>query len=49
MRVVYNSISIENESKKVIDEDIIEYVKERRDAGEKVIGLTAAGTVCVGK
>ena len=33
----------------VIDEDIIEYVKERRDAGEKVIGLTAAGTVCVGK
>ena len=33
----------------VIDEDVIEYIKERREAGEKVIGLTAEGTVCVGK
>ena len=33
----------------VIDEDVIEYVKARREAGEKVIGLTAEGTVCVGR
>ena len=33
----------------VIDEDVIEYIRERREAGEKVIGLTAEGTVCVGK
>ena len=33
----------------VIDEDVIKYIKERREAGEKVIGLTAEGTVCVGK
>lgn len=33
----------------VIDEDVIEYIKERREAGEKVIGLTSADTVCVGK
>ena len=33
----------------VIDEDVIDYIKERREAGEKVIGLTAEGTVCVGK
>ena len=33
----------------VIDEDVIEYVKTRREAGEKVIGLTAEGTVCVGR
>ena len=33
----------------VIDEDMIDYIKGRREAGEKVIGLTAEGTVCVGK
>lgn len=33
----------------VIDEDVIKYIKERRKAGEKVIGLTPEGTVCVGK
>ena len=33
----------------VIDEDVLEYIRERREAGEKVIGLTAEGTVCVGK
>ena len=33
----------------VIDEDVLEYIMERREAGEKVIGLTAEGTVCVGK
>lgn len=33
----------------VIDEDVIEYIKGRREAGEKVIGLTSADTVCVGK
>lgn len=33
----------------VIDEDVIEYINERRKAGEKVIGLTAEGKVCVGK
>ena len=33
----------------VIDEDVLEYRRERREAGEKVIGLTAEGTVCVGK
>lgn len=33
----------------VIDEAVIEYVKARRGAGEKVIGLTAEDTVCVGR
>ena len=33
----------------VIDEDVIEYIRERREAGEKVIGLTAEGTICVGR
>ena len=33
----------------VIDEDVLEYIMERREAGEKVIGLTAEGAVCVGK
>ena len=33
----------------VIDEDVIDYIRERREAGEKVIGLTAEGTVCVGR
>ena len=33
----------------VIDEDVLEYIRERREAGEKVIGLTAEGTVCVGR
>lgn len=33
----------------VIDEAVIEYVKARRGTGEKVIGLTAEDTVCVGR